>query len=161
MLTGSIIRLAGYGGAGLFLRTVVIPAEAGSTGAEPLTIAFDITLHSPQVESTYYARTVEPGFLKSLADFCLAAAADDAPEASSAQFYDGRCGLELSIVSSTPSRIGLLVRAVRDLEELPIDWDAMDFETSRAALAQLSIDTRMLLGEDAWNVSTEPPQEWN
>lgn len=161
MLIEGMVRLAGYGGAGLFLHSVVVPAEGGSAGPEPLGIAFDVTLHSPQSENTYYARNAEAGFLASLADFCLAAAAAEAPEMSTSPLLDERCGFELSVLSSSETRVGLLVRAARELDETPIEWDVMDFETSRAALAQLSIDTRMLLGEDAWTVSTEPPTEWN
>lgn len=161
MATQGTVRLAGYGGAALFLRCVVVPAGVETAGQEPIEVVFDITLHSPDCESNYYLRDADPGFMAAFAEFCLAAASAETPEVSVTAMSDRSSGLEVSVVSSEPTRVGLLVRIPRELDASPIEWDAMDFETSRAALAQASLDARALLGEDAWSVSTEPPTEWN
>ncbi len=161
MVTQGIVRLAGYGGAALFVRSVVVPSQLDTSGPEPVSVVFDFTLHSPECESNYYLRAATADFLATYADFCLAAASAETPEVSMQPLNDALAGFEMSVVSSDPTRVGLLVRVARELDATPIDWDAMDFETSRAALAQVSLDARTLLGEDAWSVSTEPPTEWN
>lgn len=161
MVTQGIVRLAGYGGAAILVRSVVVPAAVNASGPEPVSVVFDFTLHSPESESSYYLRPAAADFLARFADFCLAAASAESPEASLQPMRDAMAGFEVTLISSDPTRVGLLVRVSRELDATPIDWDAMDFETSRAALAQASLDARTLLGDDAWSVTTEPPTEWN
>lgn len=161
MVTQGTIRLAGYGGAALLVRSVVVPSAVDTSGPDPVSVVFDFTLHSPESESNYYLRPATADFMATYADFCVAAASAENPKASMPPMSDALAGFEMSVISSDPTRVGLLIRVARELDSTPIDWDAMDFETSRAALAQASLDARTLLGDDAWSVSTEPPTEWN
>ena len=154
------IRLAGFGGAALFVRHIIVPAPGVEASASPFEVAFDISLHSPQSHSSYFSRVAQEGFLEAFADFCLVVAAADSPEASVPNLRDEKCGFDISVISSDATRVGLLVQVARDLEASPIDWDAMDFETSRAAMAQASLDAREHLEFDAWSSNVEIPQDW-
>jgi hypothetical protein len=76
----------------------------------------DVVLVTPDSQGGYLRRTVGDAFLEGLSAFFGRAAADWHPEASLPSFQDPVLGLEMSVVSSTPTRVGLVVRVVEDLE---------------------------------------------
>ena len=157
-------RLAGFGGAGVFLRTVIIPDPSGTDRGKGRGGArgMDVVLVTPVSQDGYLRRTVGDGFLEGLSAFFGRAAADWLPEASLPSFQDPVLGLEMSVVSSTPTRVGLLVRVVEDLDADVAEFDGIDFETSRSALAQAALDVRDLhVGIAAAGGALEPPPDWS
>jgi len=150
-----LFRLAGFGGAALYMRTQVCPAATGSE----CSLAFDVSLHSPESESRYFARFAQPGLVEALSAFFLQAAADWHPEASLPAISDPVLGLQIAVTSSTDTRVGLLVTLTE--ADDPEEPDGLDFETTRATLAQAALDVRDLTSVEAWpgGVAT-PPEDW-
>lgn len=60
----------------------------------------------------------------------------DLPEKRLPSYTDATSGLDIDIVSSTEDCIGLQVRLVEEPDADVIEYDGLDFETSRAALAR-------------------------
>jgi len=151
-----LFRLAGFGGAALYMRsqvrTAVDPSECAMT--------LDISLHSPDSESRYFSRAAQAGLVDGLSAFFLKAASEWNPEASVAPMTDPILGLEISVISSTESRVGLLVTLTD--EDDAGEPDGLDFETSRTALVQSAQDVRELTHVDGWlGGVAEPPEDWN
>jgi hypothetical protein len=96
--------------------------------------------------NNYLARFSSPDFVDRLSTFLFTAAAQWHPEVSVASFQDERLGLEISITTSTESVVGVVVKTVQDLEDEIREFDTLDFETTRSALAQASFDVRQLNG---------------
>jgi hypothetical protein len=141
-----MFRLAGFGGAALFMRTVLISTfDDSADGAHPQ-FALDISTLSPHFMNNYLARFSSPDFVDRLSTFLFTAAAQWHPEVSVASFQDERLGLEISITTSTESVVGVVVKTVQDLEDEIREFDTLDFETTRSALAQASFDVRQLNG---------------
>jgi len=156
-----IFRVAGFGGAALFLRSGVVPFSVGSDD-ERAQLVFDVGLLSPQEFTRYQARAAESGLTGRLSVFFLAAAGDWEPEATVVPLVDEVLGLRLQVTSSDEYRVGLLVTVVKDLGEPEAEPDGLDFETSRAALAQAAREVRLLDHVDADpGGASEPPADWS
>ena len=152
-------RLPGFGGAALCLRSVVIPDDAHSAGAR---LSLDVELLSPIKSDHYLARPVSDGLIDRLSTFFLAAASDWHPEISAPTVSDERLGLELSATHSDEVRVNIVLRIVEDLEDDVRDFGGLDFETSRAALAQAARDVRVLDRDSDDNAElADPPSEWS
>jgi hypothetical protein len=150
-----LFRLAGFGGAALYMRSQVRPAD----DPKGCVLAFDVSLHSPTSESRSFSREARPGLVEDLSAFFLQAASEWHPEASLPSVADAVLGLEVSVISSTDSRVGLLV-SLTDPEGGD-EPDGLDFETSRAALAQAAQEVRELTCVDSLPGGVaEPPEDW-
>lgn len=137
-------RLAGFGGAALYMRTVVIPDPDQPDRA---TIAYDLTLHSPDSDSTWRARPASPGLPSRMAEFFFRAAADWHPENTLPAVTDERLGLSIDATSSTDDAVTLDVAMhAPGFDDEP---EMLQLETTRAALAQAAQDVRALNGPDA------------
>jgi hypothetical protein len=152
-------RLAGFGGAALGLRSVVVPDDAQSAGAR---LSLDVELLSPIKSDHYFARPVSDGLIDRLSALFLAAASDWHPELSVPSVSDACMGLELSVTHSDEVRVNIVLRIIEDLEADVRDFGGLDFETSRAALAQAARDVRVLDrgGHDDDGLA-DPPSEWS
>lgn len=152
-------RLAGFGGAALGLRSVVIPDDTSNSGSR---LSLDVELLSPIKSDCYLARPVSGGLIHRLSAFFLAAASDWHPELSVPPVSDECLGLELSATHSDEVRVNLIVRIIEDLEADVRDFGGLDFETSRAALAQAARDVRVLDRDSDDNAGlADPPSEWS
>lgn len=156
-----MFRLPGFGGAAVFLRSTLVPAvDAGDDPVARLSV--DVGLLSPASFAQYQGRAVMPGLPARLSAFFLSAAADEQPESSVAPLVDEVLGLRVEVASSDEYRVGLLVSLVKDLDEPDAEPDGLDFETSRAVLAQAARDVRFLDHVDADpGGASEPPVDWS
>jgi hypothetical protein len=141
------------------LRSVVVPDEARSAGAR---LSLDVELLSPIKSDHYLARPVSDSLIPRLSAFFLAAASDWHPELSAPTVFDDRLGLELSATHSDEVRVNIVLRLIEDLEADVRDFGGLDFETSRAALAQAARDVRVLDRDSDDNAGlADPPSEWS
>lgn len=137
-------RLAGFGGAAVFLRTGVV--SGAIYGADRPLMTMDIGFISPQSRSHTLARPVDPTLPERLSQFLFAAAEEYHPEQSVAVLQDDVAGLVVSVESSTDDRVCLDWSLVEDLDSDVREFDGLNFETSRAALVSASQEA-LLLGE--------------
>lgn len=154
-----LFRLPGFGGAALFLRSVIVPSIHDESIAS---LALDVGLLSPQSFTRRLGRPITLGLPEQLSAFFLAAASDWQPETSVPAVNDDVLGLRLAVTDSDSERITLLVSVHEDPEQPSDDPDGLDFQTSRAALAQAAADVRCLdhVEADMGGVS-EPPVDWS
>lgn len=129
-------RLAGFGGAAVFLRTCVVPGIRA--GAPEPVVTMDIGFLSPDVRHHVLARPIDPTLPERLARFFFAVAEEYHPELSVASLQDDVAGLVVSVESSDDSRVCLDWSLVEDLEAEVPEFEGLNFETSRAALVTAS-----------------------
>jgi hypothetical protein len=142
-------RLAGYGGAALFLRSQVVPGRVfGVAGFRP---AYDVMLLAPDYHVWYLARQASDHIVDWLSSFMFAAAADFTPEETVLPFSDPVLGLFIRPVASTDDRVELEIRFMPDPHDPSVEADVLDFETSRYSLAAASEAIRVL--DASWDVS--------
>ena len=155
--TPATLRLPGFGGAGLFLRTSVMPVAAEDADVDVAALGLDVGLLSPFRFVQFLSRSATRGFSQELSSFFFADADDWTPQDSVPAFIDPLSGLTCRVLSSTPVQVGLLVELDDDSIGDP-DGRALDFVTSRAVLAQAAMDARILEGVDD-DVHFSPPAE--
>jgi hypothetical protein len=142
-------RLAGFGGAALFLRSQVVPGKVfGGTGVVP---AYDVMLLAPDYHVWYLARRASDHVIDWLSSFMFAAAADFTPEDSVLPFSDPVLGVTIRVLASNDERVEIEVRVMPDIEDGSVEADVLNFETSRYALAAAAEAIRVLDG--SWDVS--------
>lgn len=125
------IRIAGQGGAGLFVEPLILPP---SEPEGSLQSGVDITLLSPDRMVTYLARRVLPGFSERLAGFLSdAAVADGGPDVPG-PFQDPLGGLLIEVIPVDGMWVEIEVRLVADPEADVTDHDGLNFESTRASL---------------------------
>lgn len=135
-------RLAGFGGAAVFLRTCLVPAVTAGTDAP--TMAMDVGFLSPQTRRHVLARPVSGDLPARLAAFLFAVAAAEHPEQSVPALQDDMAGLVVTVESSADDRVCLDWSLVEDLESAVREFDGLNFETSRAALVSASQEAALL-----------------
>ena len=125
------VRIAGQGGAGLFIDPLVIPpADAGNS----LRSGADFTLLSPDRLVTYLARPVRTGFMDALAVFLRAAAvADGGPDVPD-PFEDSLGKVRIDVTPVDGMWVEIEVRIAQMPDEDVVEFDGMNFETTRASL---------------------------
>lgn len=138
-MPSATFRLAGFGGAAFFMRTLVIPDPDQPHRA---TVAYDLAMHTPVADSTWRARPAYPGLPERLAEFFLSAAADWHPETTLPALTDERLGLSIDVTSSTDAAVTLDI--AMHSPGFDGEPDLLQFETSRAVLAQAAQDVRKL-----------------
>ena len=142
-------RLAGYGGAALFVGCQA--ASAGTLKAEQPGLAFDIGLLSPDRHVSYLNRRATPDFIPRLSQYLFDAAAQFHPEQTLPAFTDHAVPLMVSVRSSAADRVELEVSVMQDADDELADADTLIFETSRVALTSSARTLPRLTG------STEGP----
>ena len=135
-------RLAGFGGAAVFLRTCVVPGVM--VGAPDPVLAMDIGFLSPDARRHVLARPIDPTLPERLARFFFAVAEDYHPELSVDSLQDDVAGLVVSVESSGDDRVCLNWSLVEDLEADIREFEGLNFETSRAALVTASQAAQLL-----------------
>ena len=127
----SQIRIAGQGGAGLFIEPLVLPPSGPE---DALVAGADITLLSPDRIVTYLAREMLPGFVRRLAAFLgEAAVADGGPDVPS-PFQDPLGGVLIDVTPVDGMWVEIEVRLVADTQADVVDYDGLNFESTRASL---------------------------
>ncbi len=126
-------RLAGFGGAALFLRSQVLPG--GGEGSPGPRMGVDLMLLAPDYHVWYLGRPGSDGLVDRLADWFLRAAADFEPQDSVSPLVDEACGLRLTVTTSTDAQVCIEVSIRRSMDGSDPDVDELDFFTSRYAIA--------------------------
>ena len=138
-------RLAGQGGAALFLRTFV--SLTSVDGGRPVVgLTVDVGLISPERLVQYRGRPVTDRFVARLGRHLFRGAAETHPELSVESFNDPACGLSISYVGSTAMMVEVDVLVLDDVGGDVQDEDGLNFKTSRAALAAAAHAVRRLEG---------------
>lgn len=131
IMVDSQVRIAGQGGAGLFIEPLVLPPSGPD---DALVSGADITLLSPDRIVTYLARQVLPGFARRLATFLSeAAVAEGGPDVPSA-FQDPLGGVLIDVTPVDGMWVEIEVRLVADTQADVVDYDGLNFESTRASL---------------------------
>lgn len=138
-------RLPGFDGAGLFFRTLTVPESL--PGLNRLALAFDVGLLSPERKVEYLSRKADAEFVRRLAAFFWSAANDFHPEQTVPILTQDSMGLTIAIVSSSDFRIEIQITLVEELGANILEFDVLQFETSRLALTTAASEVRELLGE--------------
>lgn len=158
-----MFRLPGFGGAAVFMRSGLAPREGGEPGLA-WQLVCDVSLLSPGALNRTLLRPMSAETPDRLSAFFLAAAASTNPESDVAEVVDEALGLRVAVMASSDQMVGVVVSIVKDLDdpEGPDPLDSLDFETSRAALAQAAADVRYLTNVDADpGGRLEPPADWS
>lgn len=137
-------RLPGFEGAALTLRTLMIPGAQNGSGG--IRMALDIGLLSPDRKVEYFARLIEIETISKLSELFWRAATDRHPELSVPILNDESLGLTFAVVSSNDFRVEIQITLVEDLTANVLEFDMLNFETSRVALTSAAADVRTLDG---------------
>ena len=141
----TVFRLPGFGGAALFLLPIAAPGSPDTS--EVLVGNYDIGLLSPDRRVDYLARTASPTFISDLADYLWAAGSEIHPEKIVPDFQDTELGLGIGVVSSTDFVLELQITVVKDLGDIPLEFDLLNFETSRVAVLAMTRSLRTFDGD--------------
>jgi hypothetical protein len=126
-----LFRLAGYGGAALFLRSGVL-------GGDPPRLTLDVGFLTPTDYVWFMRQPMMPGLTEELAHFFFACANDIDPELSVDAVVDPLSGLSVRVLSSTPAQVEMQVEVGAD------DGEGVKFLTSRVALTRAADQIRLL-----------------
>lgn len=154
-----MFRLPGFGGAALFLRSAVVPGQTAAGGTTKVGLTCDIGLLSPSGLNSYFGRLVDHGMSDRLSAFLLAAASQPEPHDTLPPLTEESMGLHMAVTDSDPGVVTVLISV--DIDDDTAEPDGLDFETSRATLAQAAMDIRCLehVEEDPGGLG-EPPVDW-
>ena len=131
MEVDSQIRIAGQGGAGLFIEPLVLPPIGPG---DSLLSGADITLLSSDRIVTYLGRQMLPGFMRRLSAFLgEAAIADGGPDVPS-PFQDPSGGVLIEVTPVDQMWVEIDIRVAADTEAEVIDYDGLNFWSTRASL---------------------------
>lgn len=142
-----LFRIAGFGGAALFLRSGV--ANAGGS-----LLVVDVGLLTPDSYVWSLRRPMAPGLSGELARFFFACASEMNPELAVSSVQDLLSGLEVRVLSSTDGEVELEVQVSGE------DADGINFLTSRVALTRAADDVRVLEAAVADDLRPVPPMDW-
>lgn len=142
-----VFRLAGFGGAALFLRSGV------ANGGGPRLVV-DVGLLAPDSYVWLLRRSMAPGLSGELARLFFACASEMNPELTVSSVQDLLSGLDVRVLSSTDGEVELEVQVSGE------DADGINFLTSRVALTRAADDVRVLEAAVADDVRPVPPMDW-
>lgn len=125
--TASSLRITGQGGAALFMGAFVLPGGSGG-----LRLGLDVSILSPDRLVTYLARAVPDGFGERLGTYLRAASVAD--EGDSSAFEESEAGLLITITPVDGMWVEMEVRIAEVLNDDVVEFDGINFETSRASL---------------------------
>ena len=143
----SVFRLPGVGGVALFLLPIMAPGRSGFD--ENLVRNYDVALLSPDRKVEYLARTAKLNFISELANYLWEVANEIHPEKSVPHFQDTELGLGISVVSSNDFLVEVQISVVMDFDTTPLEFDSLNFETSRLALIGMNRDLKRFESEFA------------
>ena len=126
--TAAGVRIAGAGGAGFFIEPLVLPDRE-----QGLSLGLDIALLSPDRLVSYLARRVPGEFPERLSRFLREASIADEGESTDA-FEEPQAGLLITVTAMDGMWVEFEVRIAQNLDEDVVEFDGLNFETSRASL---------------------------
>lgn len=140
---GAGVRIAGAGGAGFFIEAVVLPGRE-----QGLSLGLDVALLSPDRLVTYLARRVSEEFPERLSRFLREASVADEGGSTDA-FEEPQAGLLITVTPIDGMWVELEVRIAQNLDDHVVEFDGLNFETSRASLLIAAEAAASLAGSDA------------
>lgn len=129
------LRLAGFGGAAVYLRSLILPVDDDGVAAG---LGLDIGIMGPDFRLFFLARPADVTFPSRLGRFLFDLANEAHPELSVPALQEDSAGLALSAVGSTDAIVAIEVTINGGLDGDPHDVESLNFETSRAALVGAS-----------------------
>ncbi len=142
-----LFRLAGLGGAALFLRSGVVNDDGPQ-------LVLDVGLLTPDYYGICLRRPMAHGLSGDLAQFFFACASDMNPELSVGSVHDVLSGLQVRVLSSTDGYVELEAQVRGDAT------DGLSFQTSRVALTRAADEVRVLEAAVADDFIPAPPLDW-
>lgn len=131
------LRIAGQGGAGIFMDALALPGDG-------VRIGMDIGILSPDRLVTYLARAVPDGFRERLGAFLRGASIAD--EGAARSFEEPSAGLLIYVTPVDAMWVEMEVRVIESLDADVAEFDGINFETSRASLL-VAADAAVNLGQ--------------
>lgn len=125
--TASSLRIAGQGGAGLFLDALALPGGSGGPR-----LGLDLSILSPDRLVTYLSRAVPADFGERLGIYLRDASVAD--EGDSSTFEEPDAGLLITMTPVDGMWVEMEVRIAEVLNDDVVEFDGINFETSRASL---------------------------
>lgn len=125
---GAGVRIAGAGGAGFFMEPLVLPDRE-----QGLSLGLDIALLSPDRLVTYLARRVPGEFPERLSRFLRKASVADEGGSTDA-FEEPQAGLLITVTPIDGMWVEFEVRIAQKVDDHVVEFDGLNFETSRASL---------------------------
>jgi hypothetical protein len=110
-------------------------------------LAFDVGLLSPERRVEYLARKADAEFVTRLAAFFWLAANNFHPEQTVPILTQDSMGFTIAVISSSDFRIEIQITLVEELGANILEFDVLNFETSRLALTSAARKVRDLVGE--------------
>lgn len=136
------VRIAGAGGAGFFIEPLLLPDQEHG-----LSLGLDIALLSPDRLVTYLARRVPEDFPERLSRFLRGASVADEGGSTDA-FEEPQAGLLIAVTPIDGMWAELEVRVAQKLDDDVVEFDGLNFETSRASLLIAAEAVAGLSGSD-------------
>lgn len=143
-----LFRLAGYGGAAVFLRTGVVPDDRPR-------LVLDVGFLTPTEYVWSLRLPMTQGLAENLAQFFFACASELQPELSVTSVHDPASGLDVRVLASTASRVELQIEV-----QAGDDEQGVNFETSRVALTRAAEEVRILEAAVYEYGGPTPPMDW-
>lgn len=135
-------RLAGFGGAAVFLRTSVAPGVL--VDLPHAVLVMDFSFLSPSDRFQVLNRPVGGDLDERLSGFLFSAAEDFHPEKSVSALQDELSGLVVTVEYSTDDRVCLDWKIIQDPSGTVREFFELNFETTRAALISASHEALLL-----------------
>ena len=139
---GAGVRIAGAGGAGFFIEPLVLPDRE-----QGLSLGLDIALLSPDRLVSYLARRVPGEFPERLSRFLREASIADEGGSTDA-FEEPQAGLLITVTPMDGMWVEFEVRIAQNLDDDVMEFDGLNFETSRASLLIAAEAAAGLAGSD-------------
>ena len=136
------LRIAGAGGAGFFIEPLVLPGRE-----QALSLGLDIALLSPDRLVTYLARRVPEEFPERLSRYFREASVADEGGSTDA-FEEPQAGLLITVTPIDGMWVEFEVRIAQNLDDDVVEFDGLNFETSRASLLIAAEAAAGLSGSD-------------
>lgn len=143
-----LFRLAGYGGAAVFLR-------AGVLDGDPPQLTLDVGFLTPADYEWALRRPMTQGLADNLAQFFFACASELDPELSASSVHDPASGFHVRVLSSTDSKVELQFEVQTGDGE-----NGVNFEMSRVALTRAADEVRVLEAAVYEDSGPTPPMDW-
>ena len=141
--TAAGVRIAGAGGAGFFIEPLLLPDQEHG-----LTLGLDIALLSPDRLVTYLGRRVPGDFPERLSRFLREASVADEGGSTDA-FEEPQAGLLITVTPIDGMWVEFEVRIAENLNDNVVEFDGLNFETSRASLLIAAEAAAGLAGSDS------------
>lgn len=139
------VRLAGFGGAQVMLRSGVVPGDEGPV------LTVDVGFLTPTEYEWIMRRPMTPGLSQRLAEFFFACANKFEPASVVQPVVDELSGLQVRVLSSDDSRVELEIQVEHEELERSDGLAGLCFMTSRLGLTLVADQVTVLESAVDWS----------